>query len=264
MATLPICDATLYAAGMHGGAPEASFFAFEIFATDSVRALCTCHDLRLTHQANTSPSILMSSAKWPLCIGRKVAIHGLKSRPELNGKTGTIVPATQPNTDTPSTAAGKPAPASAMDVASAPPPTQPPAPAAAAAEDGSRRWHVQLDFVAGGVAEPRTVLAIKARNLTVLVECAWCKAAKPPKELLRCARCLNTRYCSKACQTKDWRGDDVEVPGRAARFDAAYSAPRLPHKKTCQKLACCFICLDNEGSPPPIQSGCGCRGDAGK
>jgi len=215
------------------------------------------------------------SSNWPLKTGSKVEIHGLKSKPQLNGKKGTIVgkmkdtqPAAKGRASTAVDAAtsspcatAKAAPASARDVASAPPKTAPiPAPADHSGGGGSSRWHVQVDFEGGTATCVTTcpVVAIKASNLTVLGECTWCKAAKEPKLLLRCGRCRATRYCGRECQAADWHGI-----GKEYTTEKAYTASRPAHKSTCQKLACCFICLDNEDYPLPIQSGCGCRGDAG-
>ena len=59
----------------------------------------------------------------------------------------------------------------------------------------------------------------------------------------KCGRCKQAFYCGKACQVEHWK--------------------RGGHKKVCKEPMACGICLDNDGPPLPIQSGCGCREEAG-
>jgi hypothetical protein len=76
-------------------------------------------------------------------------------------------------------------------------------------------------------------------------------------------------YCSVDCQKVHWKknGHKVACKKAQARVAAAMAsahcgAPTQPGRGTAKGASVCIICLD-VGDPPPIQSGCGCRGDAG-
>jgi tetratricopeptide (TPR) repeat protein len=76
-------------------------------------------------------------------------------------------------------------------------------------------------------------------------ECAVCCARG---ELRRCARCKTTHYCSVEHQRLHF-----------AEHEAACKAECLNRERANGES--CLICL--QSTPAPIQSGCGCRGDAG-
>ena len=59
----------------------------------------------------------------------------------------------------------------------------------------------------------------------------------------KCSRCKQAFYCGAGCQREHWK--------------------RGGHKQACKEPMSCSICLDNDGPPLPIQSGCGCRAEAG-
>ena len=59
----------------------------------------------------------------------------------------------------------------------------------------------------------------------------------------KCSRCKQAFYCDADCQRRHWK--------------------RGGHKQACKEPMDCSICLDNDGPPLPIQSGCGCREEAG-
>ena len=59
----------------------------------------------------------------------------------------------------------------------------------------------------------------------------------------KCSRCKRAFYCDVICQRVHWK--------------------RGGHKEACREPMACIICLDNDGPPLPIQSGCGCREEAG-
>ena len=76
--------------------------------------------------------------------------------------------------------------------------------------------------------------------------CSWAACGMPlvgEAHNHRCGRCRREHYCSRACQKKHWKEGG--------------------HKHVCEEPPCCNICLEGGDEPPPIQRGCGCRGDAG-
>jgi len=85
---------------------------------------------------------------------------------------------------------------------------------------------------------------LKPETLHVLLPCsALCgvfKRAGDKGELKQCGKCHRARYCSAACQRQHWK----------------------IHKKVCTAPVDCVICMDCEGFPLPIQTGCACRGEA--
>jgi len=91
---------------------------------------------------------------------------------------------------------------------------------------------------------------LKPEALWVLLPCAGCGAYKRAckafvknasgSEIKRCKRCQRVWYCSPACQRADWK----------------------IHKKVCAAPVDCVICMDCEGFPLPIQTGCACRGES--
>jgi hypothetical protein len=85
----------------------------------------------------------------------------------------------------------------------------------------------------------------------------------------RCNGCNAVFYCSVECQRIHWKKNGHKVACKktqarvaAAMASAAGGAPTQRGRGAAKGASVCIICLD-AGDPPPIQSGCACRGDAG-
>ena len=85
----------------------------------------------------------------------------------------------------------------------------------------------------------------------------------------RCSGCTAVLYCSPACQRDHWSKGGHKAACKAVQMlirVSAMASGRTPtavsrSKAKADSTGACIICLDEE--PPPIQSGCACRGDAG-
>jgi hypothetical protein len=85
----------------------------------------------------------------------------------------------------------------------------------------------------------------------------------------RCNGCKAVFYCGVECQRIHWKKNGHKVACKktqarvaAAMASAAGGAPAQRGRESAKAASVCTICLD-VGDPPPIQSGCACRGDAG-
>jgi hypothetical protein len=90
---------------------------------------------------------------------------------------------------------------------------------------------------------------------------------RPPRAaLLTVGLLLQVKYCSPECQRAQWNLNGHKIAckgyqaGRSARAVAAECAATAVADAAGED-GDCIICLTSD--PRPIQSGCGCRGDAG-
>ena len=99
--------------------------------------------------------------------------------------------------------------------------------------------------------------------------CEECGVDLDPAKLLRCTKCKACCYCSKACQTRNWR----QIHKRVCTTDSALRpfvpvemaveralAKQRPMEKA-PKDAFCYICLDGDDGGKLLR-GCACRGDS--
>eukprot|EP00037_Helgoeca_nana_P023880 m.248868 g.248868 ORF g.248868 m.248868 type:complete len:441 (-) comp26476_c1_seq7:4055-5377(-) len=80
----------------------------------------------------------------------------------------------------------------------------------------------------------------------------------------RCKGCKAAFYCSVACHKTHWKtgGHRAACRKTRAQVEAVRVTAEMVRSPTRDTSSVCIICLD-VGDAPPIQSGCGCRGDAG-
>jgi len=92
-------------------------------------------------------------------------------------------------------------------------------------------------------------------------KCANVGCVKPGLHI--CSRCRGVKYCSAACQKVHWKkqcGHKQECLHAAIKA-AVPTALAGAGSAGGPEAGACIICLSDD--PPPIQSGCACRGDAG-
>eukprot|EP00035_Acanthoeca_spectabilis_P039679 m.64190 g.64190 ORF g.64190 m.64190 type:complete len:441 (-) comp9703_c0_seq2:113-1435(-) len=108
----------------------------------------------------------------------------------------------------------------------------------------------------------KAAAAAKKKSLPGGVTCANCQTKGTPQSLKKCARCMRVFYCNETCQRAHWKTGGHKKVCVAAR-DTIKAAPkgRVAKATGTSEKPRCIICL--EDSPPPLQSGCGCRGAAG-
>ena len=98
--------------------------------------------------------------------------------------------------------------------------------------------------------------------------CEECWAALDPAKVLRCTKCKACRYCSRECQTRNWRlhkrvcsTDPLlrrYVPVEMA-VERILAGTRKIHPS---KDARCYICLEGDRKSSKLMRGCACRGDS--
>ena len=101
--------------------------------------------------------------------------------------------------------------------------------------------------------------------------CEECWAVLDPAKALRCVKCKACFYCSKACQTRNWRihkrvctTDHLLRPFIRVEM-AVERALKRPKIQQAPKDARCYICLEGEDDgrkSSKLMRGCACRGDS--
>ena len=98
--------------------------------------------------------------------------------------------------------------------------------------------------------------------------CEECGAVLDPAKVLRCIKCKACFYCSRACQTRNWRRihkrvcttDPLLRPFIRVEMAVERALTKEP-KVQAPKEATCYICLDGEEGGK-LMRGCACRGDS--
>ena len=96
--------------------------------------------------------------------------------------------------------------------------------------------------------------------------CEECGA--PCEKILRCTKCKACCYCSKACQTRNWRlhkrvcsADPGLRPFIRVEMAIERALAKQPKIKA-PKDATCYICLEGDSKSSKLLRGCACRGDS--
>ena len=103
--------------------------------------------------------------------------------------------------------------------------------------------------------------------------CEECRAVLDPAKILRCTKCKACFYCSKACQTRNWRRlhkrvcttDPLLRPFIRVEMAIERVLKKLPKMDEAPKDARCYICLggdDDGSSSSKLTRGCACRGES--
>ena len=101
--------------------------------------------------------------------------------------------------------------------------------------------------------------------------CEECWAVLDPAKILRCTKCKACSYCSRACQTRNWRihkrvctTDPALRPFIRVEMAIERVLKKLPKMEQAPKDATCYICLEGDGasSLSKLMRGCACRGDS--
>ena len=99
------------------------------------------------------------------------------------------------------------------------------------------------------------------------MRCDECGLELDAAKVLRCTKCKACVYCSRKCQTRNWKRIHKRVcttdpklrPFVRVEQAIERSLGKLP-KIMVPRGATCYICLEEEGEP--LMRGCACRGDS--
>ena len=100
--------------------------------------------------------------------------------------------------------------------------------------------------------------------------CEECWAVLDPAKILRCTKCKVCFYCSRECQTRNWRRIHKRVCSTEQslrpfiRVEMAVERvlkKLLPKVQKALKDAFCYICLEGDDGGK-LMRGCACRGDS--
>ena len=99
--------------------------------------------------------------------------------------------------------------------------------------------------------------------------CEECWAVLDPSKILRCTKCKACFYCSRACQTRNWRlhkrvCSTDPLLRRFVPVEMAVERALAKQKVQAPKDATYYICLegDGDGKSSKLMRGCACRGDS--
>ena len=99
--------------------------------------------------------------------------------------------------------------------------------------------------------------------------CEECGAVLDPTKVLRCIKCKVCFYCSRECQTRNWRlhkrvCTTEPLLRRFVPVEMAVerSLAKQPSMEQAPKEAFCYICLEGDGKSSKLRRGCACRGDS--
>ena len=100
--------------------------------------------------------------------------------------------------------------------------------------------------------------------------CEECRAVLDPTKVLRCIKCKVCFYCSRECQTRNWRlhkrvctTEPLFRRFMPVEMAVERSLAKQPSMEQAPKEAFCYICLEGEdgGKSSKLRRGCACRGD---
>ena len=99
--------------------------------------------------------------------------------------------------------------------------------------------------------------------------CEECWAVLDPAKVLRCTKCKACFYCSRACQSQNWKRihkrvcstDPALRPFIRVEMAVERVLKKLPKMEEAPKDAFCYICLEGEEGGK-LMRGCACRGDS--
>ena len=101
--------------------------------------------------------------------------------------------------------------------------------------------------------------------------CEECRAVLDPTKILRCTKCKACCYCSRECQTRNWRihkrvcsTDPALRPFIRVEMAVERALTKQPPMEQAPKDAFCYICLEGDGKSKSskLMRGCACRGDS--
>jgi hypothetical protein len=119
-------------------------------------------------------------------------------------------------------------------------------------------------WVLACIDSPRSSRTPAQRYPMLVISPRWHPLHPPLTVPFPCA--LQAQYCSAECQRAHWKrgGHKAFCDGMKAAcafISAAEQRAAAAAASSAEQGGSCIICLESD--PPPIQSGCACRGDAG-